>query len=437
LFTKNIFIIKNNIASVKNFDVSKIIPFTEDEFQDKFLNKIKVQQPKDYLTHHSIANEWSMYRWAEYLNVNAPDIKKIRDDISSMLYFKYLQAKFPIQRSLFAKHKQQLSGNGKVLYVDDEWKKGWRSIFEHIFEENDNCHLKTVEEEYKDKTQEEIISLIMENIISFDPDVIILDMRLHEDDFSENKKLADFTGIQIFNKIKEFNPGIQIIIFTASSNSLLLDELYSYDSSILGYVKKEHPKNYNLTTQGNINKLINLINNGFRKKYLKNIFNIKTKIEYILSNDIFNQYMDDLGRYESFWIQLQKESKNIFDILDSESENKFIYAMISIASSLETILSIFIIENRSGNTFWDGKECYDTTLNAKLKTLFNDRLGYPKNNIAGFPNRDLDMKKLIKERNNYLHSNAAVSVNSDQILSYYNKLLKMIQTIQNPPNYRS
>ncbi len=250
LFTKGIFLIVNTKEAIEKTKTMNFKNLTLGEYQVRFLDQIKIDQPKDYLSHHSIANEWSMYRWSEYLDVNTPDIEKIRDDISSMLYFKYLQAKFPIKQNLFRKHKREVEGKGKILYIDDEWEKGWKSIFEHLSQKNEDYSLETVEEVYKDRSQEEIIAFIMEKVVNVNPDVIILDMRLHEDDFLENVGLADFTGIQIFSKIKEINPGIQIIIFTASSNSLLLDQLNSYDSSILGYVKKEHPKNYNLTTQG-------------------------------------------------------------------------------------------------------------------------------------------------------------------------------------------
>ncbi len=439
LLTKNIFLIANTKEAIEKTKNVNFDNLTLDEYQEDFLDKIKVQQPKDYLTHHSIANEWSMYRWAEYLDVNTPDIMKIKDDISSMLYFKYLQAKFPIRRNSFSKRKQSIQGKGKILYIDDEWKKGWKSIFENLSQESHEYTLETVEEEYIDKSQEDIIEFIMHKVVRANPDVIILDMRLHEDDFLEGVALADFTGIQVFNKIKEINPGIQVIIFTASNNSLLLDELHSYNDSILGYVKKEHPENYNLTTQGNINKLINFINKGLEEKYLKDIYTTKKAILAVLKNDIFNQYIQNMEKYEKFWIKLEVEAKSIFDILAGNSDNKFIYAMISIASSLETILSIFVVENRNDDDeFWDGEkfECPYKSLNCKLNELFYSKLGYPKNNNAGFPNKNLDMQNLIAKRNDYLHSRAPVSINSDQIVSYYKKLLKMIQTIQSPPKLK-
>jgi len=428
LFTKNIFIVKNSKDAIKEITQKEFKNLTEDEYSE-FLNHIKVEQPKDYLSHHSIANEWSMYRWAEYLDVNTPDIIKIKDTISSMLYFKYLQAKFPIQKNQFFKYKQQLNGNGRVLYIDDEWEKGWKSIFEHIFKENEKCHLKTVEEVYKDKTQDEIISFIMEDIISFDPDVIILDIRLHEDDFSKKIVLADFTGIQIFDKIKEINPGIQVIIFTASNNSLLLDELYNYDSSILGYVKKEHPKNYNLTTQSNINTLINLVNKGFENKYLKEIWSEKKQIESKLLQDPFNQYIANTERYKDNLAKLIKESEYIFDILNTEKENKFNYALVSLATCLDALQSIFIDEYYNNGTkeyYYLGCMITEQGINSLPKqiTYIIKKSGNKINNV--------ELKKLNKARNYYIHSNPDyIPVDSKEIKKWFILLKDIISKIKN------
>ena len=200
-----------------------------------------------------------MYRWAEYLEVDTPDVQKIKKKISSMLYFKYLKAKFPIKKSRFGKRKQSIKEEGKILYIDDEWQKGWKDILKSL-----HSDLSVVEEEYKDRTKEEIINFVVQKAKEVDPDLVILDMRLHEEDFKDD--FAELTGIQIFQEIKNINAGIQFIIFTASSNTLLLEELQSYDTNILSYIKKEHPDDITITTQGNINKLINEINRGLEKK---------------------------------------------------------------------------------------------------------------------------------------------------------------------------
>jgi len=436
LFTKNIFVIPNTKQEIEKKEGKIFKELTPEQYDTYFLNKIQIEQPKDYLSHHDIANEWSIYRWAEYLDVHTPDIKKIRDDISSMLYFKYLQEKFPIKRNLFTKYKQKIHGSGKILYIDDEWEKGWKSIFKHLSQENQDYSLETVDEVYKDKTQETIITFIMEKVVRVYPDVVILDMRLHADDFLENVGLSDFTGIQIFNKIKEINPGIQVVIFTASSNSLLLDELYSYDSSILGYVKKEHPKNYNLTTQGNINKLITLINKGLEEKYLKNIYDISSGIINILNIDLnnpdgelkaFKNYNIRVNKYLPQVKLIDKETRYVFNTLNSNTSNKYAYAMLSITRSLEAVSSIFIKERQFDNVYWDNEECFSRKFEDKITDLMR-KLGY-----RGDTN---DLNPLITRRNRYVHFNEAYTeVTKDEIELWFKTLLLIIEIINNPPNY--
>ena len=91
-----------------------------------------------------------------------------------MLYFKYLKAKFPIKKSRFGKYQQNIKESGKILYIDDEWQKGWGDILKSI-----HSNLSIVEEDYKDKTKEEIIKFVVDKAKDIKPDLVILDMRLH------------------------------------------------------------------------------------------------------------------------------------------------------------------------------------------------------------------------------------------------------------------
>jgi hypothetical protein len=105
--------------------------------------------------------------------------------------------------------------------------------------------------------------------------------------------------------------------------------------------------------------------------------------------------------------------------------------MVSISSSLETILSIFVKENKnSDDQFWDNEFFYSEykSMRSKLNILFNYKLGYE--------NNDIDMEKLIKKRNDYMHSRKLISVNSQEIVSWFAKLLKMIEIIETPPKLK-
>ena len=158
-------------------------------------------------------------------------------------------------------------------------------------------------------------------------DVIVLDLRLLESDH-ENEDIDSYTGIKILQKIHEINAGIQVIMLTATSKSTILEKLY--EKKILGYIKKEHPEDKSIDTVENINKFINLVDKGLKRKYLKEVYNIQKSIKDILSNDIFAQYNLDLNFYEPFWIKLEKDTpkkliSEFIKLIDLLEFKKFIF----------------------------------------------------------------------------------------------------------------
>lgn len=423
LFTDGIYLCQNTKEDILKYQSLELKGVTD---YDKFINSIEITPPKDTSGSHDIANKWAIYRWAEFLDVKSDVIDKNKSEIEHQLYFKYLNAIYTKENCEILEIKKTAK-KGKVLLIDDEWTKGWGDII-HTALDNEGLEFSSFEYDYKDKSNFNLYMRIQEKIQEFNPDVVILDLRLSQSDH-ENEDINSYTGIKILQKIHEINAGIQVIMLTATSKSTILEKLY--EKKILGYIKKEHPEDKSIDTVENINKFINLVDKGLKRKYLKEVYNIQKSIKDILSNDIFAQYNLDLNFYEPFWIKLEKESTNIFDILDNERENSFIYAMVSISSSLETILSIFIKENKnSDDQFWDNEYFYSEykSMRSKLNILFNYKLGYE--------NEDIDMEKLIRKRNDYMHSRKLITVNSQEIVSWFTKLSKMIEIIENPPSIR-
>lgn len=425
LFTEGVYLCKNTKEDIKKYQSLELKGVTN---YDKFIDIIEVSPPKDTSGSHDIANKWSIYRWAEFLDAKSDVIDKNKCEIEHQLYFKYLNSKY-LKNTNNSLEIIKPTKKGKVLLIDDEWNKGWSDILRNTLQK-DGLEFETFEYDFKDKSNFNLIVQLNHKELKQQvekSDVIILDLRLLESDH-ENEDIDNYTGIKILQKIHEINAGIQVIMLTATSKSTILEKLY--EKKILGYIKKEHPEDKSINTVENINKFIYLVDKGLKRKYLKEVFNIQKSIGDILSNDIFVQYNLDLDFYEPFWIKLEKESTNIFDILDNEGENSFIYAMVSISSSLETILSIFIKENRnSDDQFWDDEYFYSEykSLRSKLNILFNNKLGYE--------NDDIDMKELIDKRNDYMHSRKNITVISQEIVLWFSKLLKMIETIEKPPKF--
>ncbi len=435
LFTSNIYIIQNKKEDIEQFQNKALEKMTLEEYKEGFLSHIKIEPPKDYTDHHSITNEWAIHQWSDMLDVTSSAIKMNHDKMNSMLYFKYLKALHFSDPEDTEKYTiTQSQKKGKILYIDDEWNKGWSDILTSLFKPSESIEFKTFEYEYKDVQKFHILSDIKLTVESENPDVVILDLRLSQTDHDRKDDIDDFTGIKILKAIHEINPGIQVIMMTATRQSVILEKLYDY--GVLGYIKKEHPDDISVSTIENIDKLFTMVESGLERKYLKDIYITKSKILTILENDIFEQYKISIELYEPFWIQIQVEINQVFDILSSTtSQNKFKYAMVSIASSLEAILSIFIKEKRgSDNIYWDGEICKANTLNTKLNDLFYNKFGYE---IKDQYRSKLKLGGMIAKRNDYLHSRSEFDISKDEIISWFNKFSKMIEIIQNPPRLRS
>ncbi len=415
LFTKNIFIAKNSIEAVKKIDTLEIKPFKEELYEDEFLNLIEVEPPKDYLSHHDISNEWAIYRWAKFLKVDSEAIIKNREKIASMLYFKYLLAKNPIE--IEKKNGIQFvprppEKSGKVLYIDDEWAKGWSDILKQYFSKNQNIEFKTFKHDFKDSYKYIIKSKAKKKCEEYEPDLVILDLRLSKSDHSQ-KEITKLTGIEIVKAIKNINPAIQIIMLTATGKSTILESLYEH--GILGYIKKEHPHDVSISTKDNFDKLKKLVDKGLDKKYLKEVWEIQKKVlELHLPNEI------------------QLEVKSIFELLDTDMENRFNYAMFAIVKSIEIITNIYTEEKWEDGkryAYWKNSNdkissnygnTNDSTEN-KIRTILDEKL------FLGDLNIHNSLQEIIKIRNNTIHpkQGSVEKITEDNILIWF----KMLQTI--------
>jgi len=424
-FTKNIFLIKNSYESIPYIKSLNLKPLTSIEYNNKFLNLINIHPPQDYLSHHDIANEWSIYRWGEFLKVDSESIINNKEKISSMLYFKYLVSKYPLPKKTALSFAPKVPLNeGNILYIDDEWDKGWSDILDKYFALSDNINFNTFEYEYKDKNKFTILKDIKEKIYLKIPDIVILDLRITQNDHTDIE-IDSITGIKLINLIKSINKGIQIIMLTASNKSTILEKLYEY--GILGYIKKEHPEDINLATKENILKLKNLIDKGFQKKYLKNVWS--------LQEDILRLKLLEKVEY----IQIKLSLESIFEIVDSSMINKFNFIVLTFTKILEEISNIYINQDtmlyRNNNEevgvySLDDNLVYDYD-NEKWHKSIQNRL----NNIA-YEKLDLkdkhthnNIRTLIKCRNNIAHpkdeSNFIKNPDSDDILEWL-KLIKII-----------
>ena len=289
LKSKNVFLIE---YSKKDFQKALDINISQLKIEELSteIKKINLDIPNNYEDSHSIANEWAIHRWSKTINANdtAGKIDKINIIQSSNLYFKYLKIVYPIsdlKKMDSNLLKANFDGQPKVIYIDDEAEKGWKEIFYKIFlDVNDDIDFIHLDDEFNEKSKEEIIDISVEKIIEENIDLVILDFRLHKDDF-ENSRIDEVTGYQILQKVKEHNKGIQIIIFSATNkiwNLLALQE-----AGADGFIVKESPENSidpDFTNQSILNMIQsveNCLSLTFLKEIYSNVEKIKKHLNYI------------------------------------------------------------------------------------------------------------------------------------------------------------
>ena len=241
-------IINNSLFEKDALEIGKIKFFQnlEQKKQESlnwndFIKTINVEKPET--SNHTISNEWAIYRWAHAIGANDSDIVKIENKVENNIYFKYLQAIYPITEIQEIREEQLKVENlqdSKILYIDDEADKGWYEVMCTIIADiNKVKDFDYLGNELKNKTQNEIIDLSIKKIKEYEAEILILDFRLHKNDF--DCSIKEVTGYKLLQAIKEINPGIQVIIFSATNKVWNLQALQNAGAD--GFIIKESPEN--------------------------------------------------------------------------------------------------------------------------------------------------------------------------------------------------
>jgi CheY-like chemotaxis protein len=279
LKTKNVFFIKHKKSAFREALELNIKPLLNDTLS-KEIRKLKLDIPLNHQDQHSIANLWAIYRWSQTINAKDENIEKIIELQNSSLYFKYLKTINPIKlidKFNTEQLKIKYEGSPKILYIDDEAEKGWYEIFCEILFEKNKFDFTYLDDEFNEKTQDEIIDLSIKKVIDENIDLVILDFRLHKEDF-ENKNIKEITGYQILKKIKQYNKGIQVIVFSATNKIWNLQALQ--DAGADGFILKESPENSidSEFTKQSVENLIKTIDKCLNSIFLKDFY---TKLEIL------------------------------------------------------------------------------------------------------------------------------------------------------------
>lgn len=267
------------------------------------ISKLKLDVPDNYFDNHSVANLWAMHRWSTMmgdLSDSDDELQKIKTKVYTSIYFKYLKTLHRTnQLESLDLNQLKIGDEGNILLIDDEANKGWYEIFcTLLVDNNDGIEMDYIDDDkFHGKSQKEIIEICINEIkqIKDYPDVIILDLRLHPLDF-ETVTISELTGFKILKEIKKLNPGIQVIIFSATNKVWNLQALLNEGAD--GFIIKEsliNSSDSNFTSE-TIVKFIDSVNTCLDRKFLKKVVNTCDTIK----NKFVDEYIDEDCEYMDF-----------------------------------------------------------------------------------------------------------------------------------------
>jgi len=412
LKTKNVFLIDYNKKAIQEADKNTISSLKEDELT-KEIQKLVLAAPKD---NHTIANEWAIYRWVTTIGTGVRDegIDIINRNIQKNLYFKYLQTIYPVVRNELSavRIEKDDEKSPKILYIDDEAEKGWDEIFATLLCDKSNLDYECLDD-IKKLSKEEIIETSINEIKEKDIDIVILDFRLHNTDFSKEIPIEEVTSMEILKQIKEYNKGIQVLIFSATNKIWNLQALERLGAD--GFIIKEAPENsinpnFTEETIANFKRIMERsIHMTFLKKAYNAVRKIKNEVETI-SND------NDLEK-----LKLKSEIEIQLDIAfeclrkAENKENDYSYFNLSYISLYKIIEHIndFYTDEKGLSLRKDGKLIgYYDQENQNFKSIEKNRYPSTKDKILFIYEKSLngDPKKIVsnigaicKNRNNIIH----------------------------------
>lgn len=266
---------KDSLISLMD-DCMKKVEMTDMQYRN-FLEKVQVSRPSNYQTHHSLANEWAVRRWAEMLSWDNNPPALPGEDVFNMLFYKYLYANLATKHEVFSNRfkkknpvKPLVNGieNKTIVYVDDEYNKGWENLLK-IIVENSRAKLVCYKDFNEAWKRDELVKHINDFLdAQADAHCFLIDLRLHEEDFEGDPALM--TGHQVVKHLFGKRQNTQVVVFTASNKVWNMKQVMS-DYHVSDYIIKESPE-FNFAraeTIQNFKKFLSAIRKAACQHYIR------------------------------------------------------------------------------------------------------------------------------------------------------------------------
>lgn len=421
LKTRNVYLIPFSKKSFKQYSELPMIQFSMLDLRNQ-LSMLKLDIPQDYEDNHSIINEWAIYRWAKFIGIDLNDeLVIISDKIKHNLYFKYLRTIHPIDSSkLLSKETLKIKAKGipRILLIDDDANKGWNELLAYLITDINEFYSDYIGDGFKNLTSEEIIQESIRKIIEDEIDIVILDFRLNQNDFN-NKNPVDITSVKLLKEIKRINPGIQVLIFSATNKIWNYFVLQDGGKGADGFVLKESPENSingNFTVES-ILSLVNQLNNAVKRNFLIDFF----KSLFTAKNNLVNLFFIEDTNYHRFILELRSQINLICDIAqksDLLSESSLDIVFLNCYNFLEQYKNYYL--NYTDFSYVLGCEEIQLKRYSKQKGRFCDNGLFSPNNQNDSPS--------------WFNTLAALFIDYFEICDLDNRLIYDIETIKNARN---
>lgn len=431
--------------------------------EDKYrlgIKSIHLNVPTNIGDNHSVANKWGIYRWSLALEHTESDIEKTIEGVEASLYFKYLAAVYPQSKNTVIKPDElkiirdtQANDakipNLNVLYVDDEADDGWYELLCYILYDTNGINFNYIGNDLKSKTEDEVIAYVMSKIIDSDVNLIILDLRLHPNDFNDTP-ISNISGYKLLKAIKRYNRGIQVLIFSATNKIWNLQALQ--ESGVDGFIIKEAPENSidKGFTKKSILQLIKSLSSCSKDTYRKKLWEkLQTEKEYIaklrrkkrISLEYEKAVIALLTMTEDALFSIDMKYAyatafmNLFRIIEATANELIDKEAVIERNAKGEVCSYFVFRKDGSQLLRFNPDTFKANPSEKLSfDRFNPNLPYFQkicNTLHVLGSYNLDAYNIVAKRNNFTHidlieNNGIENFTIRDVLSIFNMVEQII-----------